>query len=80
MCELHTNYAAYSIFWCLLISIAAVGVIFISLLIQSRFHNSPLATVVESTTYPVYEISYPAITICNYNRIDWDRVDGAIAS
>lgn len=49
-----------------------------SYLIQARFRHSPLATVVESTIYPVYEIPFPAITVCNYNRLDWSRVDDVV--
>lgn len=68
----------FSGIWALIISIAAMGVVHVSYLIQSRFRHSPLATVVESTIYPVYEIPFPAITVCNYNRLDWNRVDDVI--
>lgn len=67
-----------SVIWALIISIAAMGVVTVSSLIQVRFMHSPLATVVESTIYPVYEIPFPAVTICNYNRLDWNRVDEVI--
>lgn len=46
-------------------------------MLQKRFSSTPLATVVESIIFPVYEIPYPAITICNYNRINWKKVDVA---
>lgn len=36
-----------------------------------------LKKVVESTIYPVANIAYPAVTICNYNRVNWNRVDEA---
>lgn len=67
-----------SIIWALIILIAAMGVVTVTYLIQVRFLHSPLATVVESTIYPVYEIPFPAVTICNYNRLDWNRVDEVI--
>lgn len=67
-----------SVIWALIISIAAMGAVHVSYLIQARFRNSPLATVVESTIYPVYEIPFPAVTVCNYNRLDWNRVDDVI--
>ncbi|XP_063706306.1 pickpocket protein 19-like [Culicoides brevitarsis] len=54
-----------------------VGVIYVSLLLSERFNSTPLATVVESTIYPVSDISYPAVTICNYNRVNWNRVEAA---
>ncbi|CRK87198.1 CLUMA_CG001003, isoform A [Clunio marinus] len=42
---------------------------------QSNLHwsESPLSTVVESTIFPVSEISFPAITICNTNRFHKER-------
>lgn len=68
----------FSFIWAILISIGFAGVVYVAYLIQQRFRHSPLVTVVESTIYPVYEIAYPAITICNYNRLDWHRVDDVI--
>lgn len=53
---------------------AIAGIIYISLELSEKFSNSPLATVVESTIFPVSEIAYPAITICNQNRFHKDRV------
>lgn len=32
----------------------------------------------ETTFFPIFEIPYPAVTICNYNRINGERVDAAI--
>lgn len=55
--------------------LAGIGVLYVSLLLQKRFTFSPLATVVESTIYPIYEISYPAVTICNYNRLNWKHIN-----
>lgn len=37
-----------------------------------------MATVVESTFFPIYEIPYPAVTICNFNRVNAERIDEAI--
>lgn len=46
-------------------------------MLQERFSSKPLATVVESIIFPVYEIPFSAITLCNYNRINWKKVDTA---
>lgn len=32
---------------------------------------------VESTTYPVSEIPYPAVVVCNFNRVNWAKVQQA---
>lgn len=52
-------------------------IILISLQLSDKFSNSPLSTVVESTIYPVSEIAYPAVTICNQNRFSKQRCQEA---
>lgn len=66
--------------WIVLVILAAIGTIYVSLLSQQRFQNSTLATVVESTIFPIYDIPFPAVTICNYNRINYARVPAVINS
>lgn len=45
----------------------------VSIMLQERFSSKPLATVVESIIFPVYQITFPSCTICNYNRINWKK-------
>lgn len=61
-----------------MVVLALLGVLYVSYLLQVKFSTSLIATVVETTFFPVFEIPYPAITVCNYNRINWERVPGAI--
>uniref|UniRef100_A0A336LTZ8 CSON001499 protein n=1 Tax=Culicoides sonorensis TaxID=179676 RepID=A0A336LTZ8_CULSO len=63
------------IIWIILVATAMIGVGYVSFLLSERFKSTPLATVVESTIYPVADIAYPAVTICNYNRVNWKRID-----
>lgn len=50
--------------------------VFSELLVSwSNLEHDYLLQVVESTIYPVSDISYPAVTICNNNRVNWDRVE-----
>lgn len=58
-------------------SVAVFGIVYISLQLSQKFSNSPLSTVVESTIFPVAEIAYPAITICNKNRFHKERCEEA---
>ena len=34
-----------------------------------RFNNSPTVTTVETTTYPIWNIPFPAVTLCNNNKV-----------
>lgn len=57
---------------------AVLLIVLISLQLSDKFSNSsPLSTVVESTIYPVSEIAYPAVTICNQNRFNKERCQEA---
>ncbi|GAB0094849.1 hypothetical protein DMENIID0001_101750 [Sergentomyia squamirostris] len=66
---------AERIAWLAVVSLAVFGLVYSSLLLSRRFSSSPLATVIESTIYPVSEIPYPAVTICTGNRINWSHVN-----
>jgi len=34
-----------------------------------RFDESPTVTTVETTTYPIWNIPFPAVTLCNNNKV-----------
>jgi amiloride-sensitive sodium channel len=34
-----------------------------------RFQDSPTVTTVETTTYPIWNIPFPAVTLCNNNKV-----------
>lgn len=64
--------------WMILVLCGAISIIYFSIILHSRFTSNLMATVVESTNYPTYEISFPAITVCNFNRVNSMRVVPAI--
>lgn len=65
------------LFWGSLVTVAVAGVIYISCQLSQKFSNSPLATVVESTMFPVSDIPYPSVTLCLNNRFSAARLDEA---
>lgn len=66
------------IIWTAVMMLALTGVLHVSFMISDKYQTSPLSTVVESTSYHVSEISYPAITVCNNHRVDFERYDEAV--
>ena len=66
------------ILWTLLVVAASGGTIAVSLMIKTKFQNSLMSTVVESTNYHISEISFPAVTICNNHRVDFNKFDAAL--
>ncbi|XP_049861834.1 pickpocket protein 19-like [Schistocerca gregaria] len=54
--------------------LAVLGAVVMSLEVARRFGSRTTMTVVESTNYPVYEVAYPAVVVCDNNRVHWDKL------
>ncbi|KAL7738778.1 hypothetical protein ACLKA6_014553 [Drosophila palustris] len=54
---------------------AFLGAVYVCLILSQRYNDGNFQTVVDSTRYPVYRIAYPVVTICNRNRLNWQRLD-----
>ena len=64
--------------WAIAILIALTAMAFCCLLLSNRFKESLLSTVFESLEYPVGEIPFAAVTLCNNNRLDYNKTEAAI--
>ncbi|XP_061398250.1 sodium channel protein Nach [Musca vetustissima] len=62
-------------FW-LIVTIIAI-IVSISLVIVSYVWNgeTPTVTVIESSHYPTWNIPFPAVTLCNFNKISKTKVE-----
>ncbi|XP_058804612.1 pickpocket protein 28-like, partial [Phymastichus coffea] len=38
-------------------------------LIWQRFRRTPTVTTIDTTTYPIFGLNFPAVSICNYNKV-----------
>ncbi|ALC39056.1 ppk7, partial [Drosophila busckii] len=54
---------------------AFLGAVYVCLILSRRYNEGNFQTVVDSTRYPVYRIPFPVITICNRNRLNWERLE-----
>ncbi|KXJ77947.1 hypothetical protein RP20_CCG006004 [Aedes albopictus] len=45
-----------------------------------RFKNTPTITTIETTTYPIWNVPFPAVTVCNINKVDRNRSEKIINS
>lgn len=43
--------------------------------IYNKWLNLPMMTSIKSTNYPIWNISFPAVTICSNNKIDVKQLD-----
>jgi amiloride-sensitive sodium channel len=59
----------YRLLWTVIQLLAAWGVIYIILDVWREYVNSPTVTTVDSTTYPIWKVPFPAIAVCNINKI-----------
>ncbi|XP_033173375.1 pickpocket protein 19 [Drosophila mauritiana] len=53
---------------------AFLGAVYVCLILSARYNAAHFQTVVDSTRFPVYRIPFPVITICNRNRLNWQRL------
>ncbi|KAH8272146.1 hypothetical protein KR018_003547 [Drosophila ironensis] len=58
---------------------AFLGAVYVCLILSARYNEAHFQTVVDSTRFPVYRIPFPVITICNRNRLNWNRLSQAKA-
>ncbi|XP_055847338.1 pickpocket protein 19-like isoform X2 [Episyrphus balteatus] len=63
--------------WFIVWTITVIGLLYVSMILSQRYREGTFQTVVASTTYPVYQISFPTIIICNTNRLNWKRLEAA---
>lgn len=64
--------------WFIIIIIAFLMMTYCCLLLSSRFRSSLTSTVFESTYFPVAEIPFAAVTLCNNNRLNYNKTDDAV--
>uniref|UniRef100_A0A1A9V7D2 Uncharacterized protein n=1 Tax=Glossina austeni TaxID=7395 RepID=A0A1A9V7D2_GLOAU len=63
--------------WFLVLSLAFSGTVHVCLHLKDRFYAGNMETVINSTRYPVYRISFPVVSICNRNQLNWQRLEAA---
>lgn len=66
--------------WSVGIISATAAMIHSCTMLSGRFSASLLSTVFESTSFKVSEIPFAAVTLCNNNRLDYNKTNAAIAT
>jgi amiloride-sensitive sodium channel len=59
----------YRLLWVVIQLLAAWGVIYIILDVWREYINSPTVTTVASTNHPIWEVPFPAVAVCNINKL-----------
>jgi hypothetical protein len=66
------------LFWLVVIFLASLAMAYCCLLLSSRFRSSLTSTVFESTNFKITEIPFPAVTLCNSYRLNYDKTQDAL--
>lgn len=66
------------ILWALAIIFASAVTVYSCILLSDRFRSSLTSTVFESTNFKVSEIPFAAVTLCNNNRLNYNKTSDAI--
>lgn len=57
------------VIWCSAFCAGTVFAIILMRLILERFQRTPTITTVETNNYPIWNVEFPAVTICNSNKV-----------
>lgn len=57
------------VIWCSAICAGTVFAIILMGLSLDRFQRTPTITTVETNNYPIWNVEFPAVTICNNNKV-----------
>ena len=56
----------------------AFGACYFILALWDKWETSPVYVSVESTSYPIAYVPFPAVTVCSVNKIQENRLDKAL--
>lgn len=56
-------------FWSVACVMGAVFAIVLMGLVWDRFQTTPTITTVETNNYPIWNVPFPAVTVCNINKV-----------
>ncbi|CAH0550265.1 unnamed protein product [Brassicogethes aeneus] len=65
-------------FWLLIVLSGVCGAIYMTILFWERYTSNPTRTTILTTFAPTVIIPFPAVTVCNINRIMVDKVDSFV--
>lgn len=56
-------------FWALACLLGTGFALTLMYLVWHRYDTTPTITTVETTNYPIWNVPFPAVTICNVNKV-----------
>ena len=72
--------STYRVLWICLCIVSLVLCFYLVEPIHKKYLDFPTVTTVVSNNYPIYNISFPAVTICSNNRIVEESLDRIISN
>lgn len=63
------HFCCTRILWYFALSIASASAVYIFLTALGEFSSNPAFTALKSVKHPIYEVPFPAVAVCNVNKI-----------
>ncbi|XP_062139110.1 LOW QUALITY PROTEIN: pickpocket protein 19-like [Drosophila sulfurigaster albostrigata] len=60
--------------WALALLSAFAVLFYVSYLLGARYGRRLIHTIVDDSHWPIHNIAFPVITVCNKNRLNWSRL------
>ncbi|XP_023247579.1 sodium channel protein Nach-like [Copidosoma floridanum] len=57
------------ILWLVVCVLGFFIALLLMLFVWQKFRRTPTVTTIDTTTYPIFNLAFPAVSICNYNKV-----------
>ncbi|XP_017100062.2 pickpocket protein 19 [Drosophila bipectinata] len=64
--------------WLAIVLGATIGGLSMYSVLRARLDEQVLVSLIETTQQPVYHIEFPAVAVCPWSHVNWDRAESAI--
>lgn len=55
--------------WIVVLTLSIIFAVILMLLVWERFRTTPTITTIETNNYPIWNVNFPAVTICDINKV-----------
>jgi hypothetical protein len=69
----------YRVLWVIVVLLGLVGAGFMVTTLWARYVGTPTRTSVETNHYPTWRLPFPAVTLCNFNRIFRSKAEALVS-
>lgn len=69
-CRTHKMSQFFSLMvWIVVCTLSLIFAVALMLLVYQRFRTTPTITTIETNNFPIWNVNFPAVTICDINKV-----------